>query len=368
MRRAALIGSEALWEAGRSEHHPLKPERLQRTWDLLHAYRAFDTPNSRVVAPRPASREELMWFHRPEYVDAVERLSRGSRGVSPWAFGFGPGDNPVSHRMYEIEALKTGGGLVAAELVLSGEVDVAFSFGGGMHHAAPARASGFCVFNDPVITIEWALRKGCRVVYIDVDAHHGDGVQNAFYDSDRVLTVSLHESGRFLFPGTGFESESGRGAGQGYAVNIPLPPYTPDDLYLWAFREVAVPLVHRFEPDVVVSQLGADSHVRDPLTHLSLTVEGIAQVVAEIGALCPRWIALGGGGYEITVVPRAWTAAYGVMSEQAFPDALPAAYVARYEDGTLWDHDTPHYDEATELAVQKVVERTVERLKTAFEL
>jgi len=368
MRKAALIGSEALWEAGRSEYHPLKPERMQRTWDLLHAYRAFDAPNSRVVAPRQATDEELAWFHTPEYVDAVKRLSHEGRGVSPRAFGFGPGDNPVSHRMYEIESLKTGGGLVAAELVLSGDVDVAFNFGGGMHHAGAARASGFCVFNDPVITIQWALKRGYRVAYIDIDAHHGDGVQEAFYHSDQVLTVSLHESGRYLFPGTGFESESGKGVGQGYAINIPLPPYTTDEPYLWAFREVVLPLVHRFEPDVVVSQLGVDAHVQDPLTHLSLTIEGIAELVEEIGALCPRWIALGGGGYDITVVPRAWTAAYGIMSEQAFPDELPASYAQRYGGGTLWDHSAPRYDESTQETVQRQIERTVERLGTSFDL
>jgi len=368
MRKAALVGSEALWQSGHGTSHPLKPIRLKLTWDLLAAYHAFDAGNSEIVAPRMATDEELMSFHTPEYVNAVKRLSRGDASVKPWRYHFGPGDNPIFPQMYETEALKTGAGLVAAELVASGQTDVAFNYSGGMHHAAPDRASGFCVFNDPAIAIHWLLRRGFRVAYIDIDAHHGDGVQNAFYDTDQVMTISLHESGRYLFPGTGFVSEQGRGKGEGYAANVPLPPYTTDEPYVWAFREIVVPLVQRFAPDVVVSQLGVDTHYDDPLTHLLLSTEGIVAVVAEIKEMAPRWVALGGGGYAVTVVPRAWTLAYSVMSDQDFPDELPAAYVETYEDGTLRDHEEPVLRENERWWVDRQVAHVVAELKKAFRL
>lgn len=369
--------------AGHGPSHPLKPERLKRTWDLLHAYRAFELEGSQIVTPRLASDEELALFHTPEYIDAVKRLSRGDASVHAWRYHFGPGDNPVFPHMYETEALKTGAGLVAAELVLSGQADVAFSFGGGMHHAGPGFAHGFCVFNDPAVTIAWLVQRRQRIVYIDIDAHHGDGVQDAFYDTDQVMTISLHESGRFLFPGRGFVSETGKGKGEGYAVNIPFPPYTTDEPYVWAFREVVPPLVRRFAPDIIVSQLGADTHFRDPLTHLMLSTAGFVAVVTEIASLgcgasagcgvsaSPRWIAMGGGGYDVTVVPRLWTLAYGIMSGQEFPDPLPAAYVQAYEGGTLRDHpqDVAEITAPPSFGPQVIwrhVERTVGELKRIF--
>jgi acetoin utilization protein AcuC len=243
LSKAALIVSPDLWKAGHGPTHPLKPIRLKRTFDLLNAYHAFDQANSRTVAPRMASDEELAWFHTPEYVAAVKRLSRGDLTVPAGRFRLGAGDNPIFAGMYESEALKVGGGLVAVELISNGEADCVFNYAGGLHHAASDHASGFCVFNDPVITIQGLLRHGWRVAYIDIDAHHGDGVQNAFYDSDQVLTVSMHESGMYLFPGTGFTAERGKGKGFGLALNVPLPPYTWDEPYVSAFRAVVAPVV-----------------------------------------------------------------------------------------------------------------------------
>ncbi len=368
MRKAAFVHSPGYWQAGHGPNHPMKPERLQRTYALLSAYDAFAAENSRLVPARMATEEELGLFHTREYVDAVRRLSAGDARVPAWRYGFGAGDNPVFPGMYETEGLKTGGSLVAAELVVSGQVDVAFNYAGGMHHAGPARASGFCVFNDPAVVISWLAQRGLRVVYIDIDAHHGDGVQDAFYDSDQVMTISLHESGRYLFPGSGFVRERGEGKGEGFCVNVPLPPYTFDEPYVWAFREVVVPLMRRFAPDVVVSQLGADVHRSDPLTHLMLSSAGYVAVVEMIAALAPRWIALGGGGYAIAAVPRLWTLAYGVMSEQVFPDELPAAYAATYESGTLRDQIPPSLDEQEERVVRRQVESVVLELKEIFQL
>ena len=347
MTKAALVCSEELWQTGHGENHPLKPERLQRGYELLTAYGAFDGHQSRLVRPRPAAREELLLFHGEEYLDAVQSLSRGEKEHPPSRYNFGPGDNPIFDGMYDIAALKVGAALVATELVTNGDVDVAFSLAGGMHHARPNYASGFCIFNDIAVIIHVLLGQGLKVAYVDIDLHHGDGVQEAFYDSDRVLTVSVHESGYFIFPGTGFVRETGRGVGEGFAVNLPLAPHTDDEVYVWAFEQVVPPLLKWFEPDVVVSQLGVDTHYLDPLGHLMLTTHGYTEVVSMIKELAPRWIALGGGGYETSVMPRAWTLAYGVMSDRDFPDELPAAYAEKYGQGTLHDQRQPHTEPRT---------------------
>jgi acetoin utilization protein AcuC len=271
--------------------------------------------------------------------------------------------------MYEASALKTGGGIQGAELLMDRACDVAFNYSGGLHHAHPARASGFCIFNDVAVAIRWLVQRGARVAYVDVDAHHGDGVQAAFSETDQVLTISLHQDGRTLFPGSGFVDETGRGAGEGTSVNVPLPPHTGDAAYLWAFRQVVPPLIHRFEPDVLVSQLGVDTHVRDPLTHLALTTEGHAALFEELAALTPgRWLACGGGGYNLDVVPRSWTLAFGVMSEQTFPDELPASYRAQYGGQWLHDREGPPLNEATQARVRSRVEETVAALKAHHKL
>ncbi|MBI5014865.1 MAG: acetoin utilization protein AcuC [Deltaproteobacteria bacterium] len=349
MARTAFLCSEAMWGRGHGEGHPLKPERLRRTWELLRSCRAFDAPGSRLVEPAPATREELTLFHSEEYVEAVALLSRGEGDVDPGRYGFGPGDNPVFEGMFETEALKAGGALTGVRLLLSGEADTAFSFAGGFHHARPQRASGFCVFNDAAAAIAWLTARGRRVAYVDVDVHHGDGVQAAFYETDRVLTVSLHQDPHTLFPGTGFPEETGAGAGQGFSANVPLPPCTTDDVYLWAFRQVVPPLVRRFAPDVLVTQLGVDTHFADPLARLLLTTRGYVQVVEELkvlAALTAGWLSLGGGGYSLNVVPRAWTLAYGVMGDLSLPEEFPVEYAAAYGPGSLHDLRGPDVEPA----------------------
>ena len=367
MHKVAFLYSDRFWESGHGPAHPMKPERLKRTFELLSAYEVFDEVDSLLVEPRPATKEELCAFHSPEYVDAVRLLTEGREVRGYWRYGFGPGDNPVFPLMYETEALKAGASLIGAEMLIAGDVNAAFNPGGGLHHAKSAQASGFCVFNDPVIAIHRMVREGWRVVYIDIDAHHGDGVQEAFYDSDQVLTISLHESGQYLFPGTGFVNEQGTGRGQGYSVNIPLPPYTADEDYLRAFREVVLPLVRRFTPDAIVSQLGIDTHYRDPLTHLALTTVGFTAVVGEIRDLATRWLALGGGGYDIDMVPRAWTLAYGLMIGRELADPLPSSYVAEYGGETLRDHAQPETAGSAGWATTQV-ESVISQVKDAFEL
>jgi acetoin utilization protein AcuC len=290
-------------------------------------------------------------------------LSRGQGDVPARRYNFGPGDNPVFEGMYEAESLKAGGALQAAEVLLRSECDVAFNYAGGLHHAAADRASGFCVFNDPAIAIHWLLAQGLRAAYIDVDVHHGDGVQDAFYETDRVLTISLHQDGRTLFPGTGFVEEVGRGPGRGYSVNVPLPPYTDDGAYLFAFDQTVPPLLERFAPDIVVTQLGVDTHVGDPLAALALTTRGQRAVFERLARLSPRWLALGGGGYNLDVVPRAWTLAFLTMTGDPVPDRLPPGYAERYGGQWLEDREAPSIDPRTAEMVRERVEAVVAKVR-----
>ena len=337
-RRTAFIYADSLSRHTLSDTHPMKPVRLRYTYELLDSYGAFDAPNVSVVAPRHALDEEIMWYHAPEYIDAVRRLNDGDATVDQRKFNFGPGDNPAYPGIFDASSLSTGATMSAAELLLADEADAAFSISGGLHHAMPSYAYGFCVFNDPVIGIKRLLAEGMRVAYVDIDCHHGDGVQHAFYDTDAVMTISLHESGAFLFPGTGYTQEIGAGRGRGYSVNLPLYPYTTDEVYLWALREVAMPLLRRFRPDALVTQLGIDSHFRDPITHLALSVQGHATAVEELASLgVGKWLALGGGGYDLQAVARAWAMDFAIMSEQNLSAGIPQGYSERYGVSTLRD-------------------------------
>ena len=359
MRRAIFLATPDLWQYGHGPDHPLKPERLQRTFELLDAYGAFAAPNVRVMSPRRANDDELALFHTREYIDMVRALSAGDTDLPASRYGFGPGDNPVFAGMFELASLKVGSALTAAALLVNGECDVAFSFAGGLHHARPSQASGFCIFNDAAVAIHWLLQQGLRVAYVDIDVHHSDGVQWAFYDTDRVLTISLHQDGRTLFPGSGFVDEIGTGAGKGYSVNVPIPPYTDDETYLWAFHQIVPPALAHFKADIVVTQLGVDTHHRDPLAQLMLTTRAHALLFETLSHLAPRWLALGGGGYEVSVVPRAWTLAFGVMLGQSFPDELHESYRARYGGKWLRDHETPPLSEAQRRWVRQTVEGVV---------
>jgi acetoin utilization protein AcuC len=262
----------------------------------------------------------------------------------------GPGDNPIFPGLLDWSLLVTGATLQAVDFVAEGKGEIAFNIAGGLHHAMRSRASGFCYLNDPVIGIMRLLSRGKRVAYIDIDAHHGDGVQKAFYGTNRVLTVSLHEAGYTLFPGTGFENEVGEGEGEGYSVNLPFPSYTGDEVYLWAFEEVVPELVQTFKPDVVVTQLGVDTFYDDPLTNLRVTILGYEKILKRIMALAPRWVALGGGGYSVFNVARAWTLGWAVMNEIELKDELPESFLEEasrmgIEGRELRGHPEAHLDE-----------------------
>ena len=362
-QRAAFVYAPVLSEHVLSDQHPLKPVRLRYTYELLESYGAFDSPGADLVKPRLATEEEVLRFHSRDYVKAVRSVSRGETSVNRAGFGLGPGDNPTYEGMYEAAAWSSGASMRGAELLLSGEYDAALSISGGLHHAMPGYASGFCVFNDPVLAIKELVLQGMKVAYVDIDCHHGDGVQHAFYETDAVLTISVHESGAFIFPGTGFTEEAGAGRGRGYSVNLPLYPYTTDEIYLRAFREVVPPLLEAFKPDVLVSQLGIDSHFRDPITHLALTVQGFREAVSELSQVPAKWLGLGGGGYDLQAVARGWTAAYGVMSGQKLPNDIPASYRDRHGVSTLGDAEEAPVTEAVRSDARTFAEKSVQAVQ-----
>ena len=368
MRDAAFIYGDEVSRHVLREDHPMRPSRLRYTYELLQAYGAF--AGSAPVLPRMATEEELQRHHTQEYVEAVRSISRGEGKHVPERYNFSEGgDNPPYRGMYEAAALSAGGSLVAAELVADGKARVAFNPSGGLHHAARGHASGFCIFNDAVLAIEYLRRRGMRVAYVDIDCHHGDGVQEAFYETDEVLTVSVHESGRWLFPGTGEVAEMGWGRGRGFAVNVPLGPYTGDALYERVFAEGVLPVVQAFKPDVIVGQLGMDTHFNDPLTHMALTVEGHARVVRTLHGLTPQWVALGGGGYDMSAVARGWTLDDGIMLGREWPDAIPAGYREEYGLERLRDGGTPQGKVGTEAPAERVAAETLEELRrTVFPL
>ena len=307
--------------------HPLNPVRLALTMSLSRQLGVLDRPNITTVAPQPAGEELLTLVHDPAYLDVV-RVAPSH----PWGIGYGfeSTDNPVFPHMYETSALIAGGSVLAAEEVWSGRSQHAVNIAGGLHHAMRARASGFCVYNDAALAIAHLLAAGAeRVAYVDVDVHHGDGVQAAFYGDPRVLTVSIHQSPLTLFPGTGFPDETGRGDAVGESVNIALPAYTDDAGWHTAFHAVVPALLRSFRPQVLVTQSGCDTHHEDPLAELALTVDGQRSSYAALHRLAHelcdgKWVALGGGGYGLVrCVPRAWTHLLAEASgEPVRPDAV----------------------------------------------
>ena len=291
--------------------HPLDPIRLELTIALARDFGILDRPGVSVVAPSPVDEALLLRVHDASYVEAVKQAPDDPFFVG---FGLNTPDNPVFDGMHEASALVTGASVAAAEAVWSGSARRAVNIAGGLHHAMRDRAAGFCVYNDPAVAIQRLLELGAtRVAYVDIDVHHGDGVQEIFWDEPRVLTISLHETPLALFPGTGFPHETGGPGAPGRAVNVALPPGTNDSGWLRAFHAVVPSVLRAFQPEVLVTQCGADSYVLDPLADLRLTVDG--QRAAHLALrdlaeeLCDgRWVAMGGGGYALVeAVPRTWT-------------------------------------------------------------
>lgn len=328
--KEVLVFSERFNRHSYGPNHPLKVERLRITMDLIEAYGLFDPPESPWVEAREADEQDVRRVHTSEYLEVLRQANAGQATAESAQYGLGSGDNPVFPGLYDWSLLVTGATLECIRQVRYEDRRIAFNIAGGLHHALSARASGFCYLNDPAIGIARMLQDGLRVVYLDLDVHHGDGVEAAFYNTDQVLTVSIHQNGHTLFPGTGFPEEMGQGPGRGFAVNLPLAPGTDDDLYIRVFNETVPPLVHAFDPDVLVTQLGVDTFTSDPLASLNLTSDGFCKLVREIKSWGIGWVALGGGGYDIMNVARAWTSAWAIMKGVELSDDLPDEFVSKH--------------------------------------
>ncbi|MFI7132918.1 acetoin utilization protein AcuC [Nonomuraea sp. NPDC050153] len=324
-RSARVIWDDALTSYNFGPSHPLAPVRVELTMALARALGVLDKVE--VAGCAPATDAELAMVHTSDYIEAVKGVSASGR--PDLGAGLGTADNPAFQGVHEASALIAGASLAAARAVWEGTAEHAVNVAGGLHHAMPSTASGFCVYNDPALAIAWLLRQGVeRIAYVDVDVHHGDGVQAAFYHDPRVLTISLHESPRTLFPGTGFPEETGA---EGTSVNVALPAGTGDSGWLRAFHAVVPPLLREFGPEILVTQHGCDSHALDPLANLMLSVDGQRAAYAALHRLAHetaggRWIATGGGGYELVqVVPRAWTHLIAELAGHPIDPATPTS-------------------------------------------
>ena len=343
-RRTAFVYGEHL-QAYNPSDDAERPLRRELGIELIRAYGLLDRPEVDWVTPRVATEEEILTVHAPAYVRAVKRysadpaLAAAPEGVQ-WGLAPG-GDTPARAGMHEAAMAVCGSSLTGALMIADGAVDQAFCPGpAGLHHALANRASGFCVYNDCAMAIRALLDRGAeRVAYVDVDAHHGDGVQWLFYEDPRVLTCSVHESGRYLYPGTGSLEERGSGDGEGTALNVPLPPFAGSDPYLRAVTEVIAPAVRRFAPDAVVTHHGADPHHADPLTHLQVTVDAFPTLYRELDdmvfdAAGGRWLVLTGGGYNIDLLARLWALQLAQMLGVELDDRIPAPWLALARERT----------------------------------
>ncbi len=313
MRQAVFIYSTELEEHLYPPEHPFNTIRAKRVREIVSSMGLLMGSGGREVAPEPAKRMVLKKFHTARYLHALKTSAAGRWSPEALAMGIGSPDCPIFKGLYEYAVLATGGTLTAAKMILSGETELAFNPSGGYHHAGPELAAGFCYINDVALACIVLAEQGKRVLYLDVDVHHGDGVAYAFYDRSDVLTISLHQNPKTLFPGTGFEDEIGTGEGKGYCVNVPLPVGTYDQAYMKAFEAVAVPLMKAYNPDVIVFELGADALAGDPLANLSLTNNTYAEIINHLMYFGKPLLATGGGGYNVNNTVRAWALAWSIF-------------------------------------------------------
>ena len=347
--------------------HPLRPIRVKLTYELIRSKGILGEESVEVVKPRVASREEILLFHEAQYVNLVEQYSKKGSGL------LDAGDTPAFKGCFEATSLVVGASIVAADNVMSGKLSHAFNPSGGLHHAHPERASGFCIFNDPAVVIAHLKSKYSlkRIVYLDIDAHHGDGVMYGYYDDPALLDIDFHESGKFLFPGTGFPDEIGKGIARGLKLNIPLLPYTGDEAYLEAFRQVAPDSIRKFKPEIILVQCGADGHRDDRLAHLRLTTKAYMEIVSQMHDLAHelcngKLLLFGGGGYTLANVPRVWTVAFTALAGVEPTDEIPADWSKEFRNAT--DEEPPErlFDKPTsdDERTLKEARRAVSELRT----
>ncbi len=327
---SAFIYSEEFSKFEYSSSHPFKPVRAKLTLDLCRRYGLVDRPWIRILPPHPTDFQTLAEFHDETYLKVLQAIDSDAMARELWPdlhsrddlkgdarllkYGLGTEDNPVFSGVYEFSLLTAGATLLGARKIADGDIQVAFNPVGGFHHAGRDHAEGFCYVNDIAVAAIQLLKQGLRVAFVDIDAHHGNGVQDAFYGDDRVLAISFHQNGKDIYPWSGFENEIGEGRGKGFTVNVPLPAGTDDEIFESAFEEVVPPLLGAFKPDIVIGELGADTHLADPLSDLNLTNLGYSRVVEKLAGISPRLLALGGGGYDLYKTARNWTLAWAALN------------------------------------------------------
>ncbi len=366
--RSAFIHSEEFAGFKAYKGYPWLFERSKATYQLCKRLKLFDRDWIKIYSPEPASVEDMLNFHTKEYVSILRKANGGAFEEAWLQYGLGTTECPVYRGVYDYHALATGGTLLGAELVACDKADIVFSPTGGFHHAGKDFAAGFCYLNDIVIAIKKWLRPRKRVLYIDIDAHHGDQVQEAFYRSGRVMVMSFHESGKTLFPfRSGFEDEIGEGPGKGYTINVPLPENTSDEDFLWAFEKVFLPAARTFRPDFVVAVLGADGLFYDPLSHLQLTNVSFSKALEMILKISPKLLALGCGGYVLENVARTWTLAWAIMNGLGPKEEDAALFGGMFWGDRLSSlEDRPHFlPDDVKKQVKAEVQRVVRGIEEA---
>jgi len=349
--------------------HPFKPERATKTFELCRRYGVMNQPWIKVLEPEPIEMALLELFHESKYLTLLEESSAGKVRLEIFERGLGSADNPILPGIYEWSLLVAGGTQTAMDKLIKDDALVAFNPLGGFHHAMPGHAEGFCYINDISIAIIYALRKSSelKILYIDLDAHHGNGVQEAFYEDPRVLFISLHETGKTLYPWSGYETEIGEGDGKGFTVNLPLEPGTDDEVYNFVLDEAVFPLIKSYAPDLIVAELGADALISDPLTHLKLTNNSYQKAVRGLTELCPRILGLGGGGYDLYRTSRCWTLAWSILNHLNPTDEFAGLvggmmFGPEKEVGSLYDHPYATTGEIKEKAFNEA-RRVVDAIK-----
>jgi len=364
--KIGLIYTEEYQKYNFGRDHPLRPLRLKLTYSLMEKLGLLKHERLSIITPRLATQQEIERVHSAQYVYIVKKLSENPEDIStilmnPFHYGLGPGDNPIFKGMYEASALVCGASIKAAETVWNEEeYKIAFNPAGGLHHAMKDKASGFCIFNDIGVAIKHLkkLKKDIRIAYLDIDCHHGDGVQWLFYDDPNVLKISYHQDGRFLFPGTGDINEIGEGKGKGFSINFPLLPGTYNKPFINLFRKTAPKLLETYAPDILITQLGVDTYYDDPLTQMGFSLAVYRDIAQSLKTSARdycnnKWLAVGGGGYLMTVVPRAWTLFLARMLDVELKNELPDSWIQEVKENVPFE-DTPYllWDRGDKVEVQ----------------
>ena len=366
-KKAVFIYSSELEKYHYPPEHPFNTIRAKRVRETVNSMGLLSGSNTSEVAPIPAERMVLKKFHTARYLHALQAASRGHWTPEALEMGIGTEDCPIFKGLYEYTVLATGGTLVGASLILSGEAEITFNPSGGYHHAHPERAGGFCYINDVALACMVLAEQGQRVLYLDVDVHAGDGVARAFYDRADVMTISFHQNPKTLFPGTGFEDETGTGPGTGYCVNVPLPVGTYDKAYMKAFKSIALPLMTAYQPDVIVFELGADALAGDPLAHLRLTNNVYVKIINHLLSFNKPILTTGGGGYHVENTVRAWALAWSVFCGADDSQDMHPAIGGVLLESTEWQGGLRDrmlaVSESQRETVMPAIDATIEKIK-----